>query len=442
MYKKIKYLLSKPLKSLDEHTLEVVIKSSSSLIVKVIGMIAGFLLSIFLGRTLGADGLGVINLSNSLINIFLIIGMLGTRQIIVKDIAINLSNKNFEGISSTMKSAYKLNGGFTFVTSITLIFLTPLIVDFFFNDPRLKWPLTIGLLAATPQIFSTIWSSGLVGYRKIWQSNLVNKSLSIIITGIILVLLWLSNIEVTILNTAIAYAIGQVVVTAVMAFFWNKFSTNFKTTTLEVRSLFNNSFPLLISSLSNVLISNADIILLGMFLDTTEVGLYAVASRIAMLSSFMLQITNAALSGNLASLYSQNKKDELQKMVGQVTKYLMLFAIIPLTLFFIFGYEILNLWGSEFKASYWVLIIIAIGQFFNIATGAAGQLLIMCGYHKQQSILTTSFMFINIVLNLILIKYYGTIGAALATAITIAGLNISRVIVAKKKTGILTIPFL
>ncbi|MDC9724260.1 MAG: hypothetical protein PSN34_16035 [Urechidicola sp.] len=70
MNHKIKNLLNKPLQSLDEHTLEVVKKSSSSLIVKIIGMIAGFLLSIFLGRTLGADGLGVINLSNSLINIF------------------------------------------------------------------------------------------------------------------------------------------------------------------------------------------------------------------------------------------------------------------------------------------------------------------------------------------------------------------------------------
>jgi hypothetical protein len=44
--------------SLDVHTKEVIFKSSASTIVKVGGLIFGVLVSIFLGRTLGAEGLG------------------------------------------------------------------------------------------------------------------------------------------------------------------------------------------------------------------------------------------------------------------------------------------------------------------------------------------------------------------------------------------------
>ena len=110
-----------------------------------------------------------------------------------------------------------------------------------------------------------------------------------------------------------------------------------------------------------------------------------------------------------------------------------------LSFFFVYGKDILGLWGEEFKNSYWILIILTVGQFFSIASGASAQLLIMCGFHKIQSYITTSFMIINLILNIILINYYGVIGAAIATMITVIGVNITRVIIAKKKTGILSI---
>lgn len=431
----------KYLNNLDEHTLEVVKKSSSSLVVKILGMIAGFFLSIFLGRTLGADGLGVINLANSLISLFVVICMLGTRQIIVKEVAIGLSKHDFKHISKMVNSAYILNGGFAFFTSIILIISTPFIVKYFFEDPRLIWPLTIGLIVVVPQIISGIISSNLIGYRKIWQSNLVDRSLNVAITILILVVLWINNIEITIINTAISYAVGRIVEVTIILAIWNKINTKVKNdlANLAIVKLFKTSFPLLISSVSNVLIQNGDIILVGIFLNTREVGLYVVASRIAMLSGFMLQITNAALSGNIASLYEQNKKNELQIMLSKVSKYLALIGIIPLLLYFIFGEGILGIWGQEFKTSYWILIILTIGQFFNIAAGASAQLLIMCGFQKQQSYITTIFMFLNLVLNIILINLFGLLGAASATAITTIGVNITRIIVAKNKTGIIAV---
>ncbi|MCK5814994.1 MAG: flippase [Flavobacteriaceae bacterium] len=437
----IKKYFFKYINNLDEHTLEVVKKSSSSLVVKILGMIASFLLSIFLGRTLGAEGLGVINLANSLTNILLIIGLLGTQQIIVKEVAIGLSKKKSRHIGSVMKSAYVLSGGFTLIISFILIVLTPYFVDFFFDDIRLKWPITIGILVTTPKVFSMIWSSALIGYRKIWQSNLVDKSLSVVFTSIILMFLWFNGVKITIFNTAIAYGAGQVLVTIVIGIYWNRLKPKQNKLLATPFKLFKSSFPLLISSISYILISNTDIILLGIFLEAKEVGLYTVASRIALLSSFLLQITNASLSGNIASLYSQNRKEELQRMVGKVTRYLVFLGVIPLCLFFFFGEEILSIWGKEFVESYWILIIIAIGKFFNISSGPAGQLLIMCGFHKIQSQIISVFMIVNFILNTILIYFYGVIGAALGTAIVMAGVSLTEIVIAKLKTGILTIKF-
>ena len=63
-------------KKLDIHTLEVVNKSATSTIVKVAGMIIGMGVSILLGRTLGADGLGVFNLSYRIVSFIMIFCLL------------------------------------------------------------------------------------------------------------------------------------------------------------------------------------------------------------------------------------------------------------------------------------------------------------------------------------------------------------------------------
>lgn len=82
MIKKLKTQLNK----LDEHTLEVVKKSSSATIVKVLGMITGLLVSVALGRIHGSEGLGIINLTNKIVTILIILALIGTPQFLIKEI--------------------------------------------------------------------------------------------------------------------------------------------------------------------------------------------------------------------------------------------------------------------------------------------------------------------------------------------------------------------
>jgi O-antigen/teichoic acid export membrane protein len=67
-------------------------------------------------------------------------------------------------------------------------------------------------------------------------------------------------------------------------------------------------------------------------------------------------------------------------------------------------------------------------------------LLIMCGYEKIHGYISLVSVLFNLTLNVILIKNYGALGAAIATAITATLTNISKVVLAKRKTGILTLP--
>ena len=106
-----------------------------------------------------------------------------------------------------------------------------------------------------------------------------------------------------------------------------------------------------------------------------------------------------------------------------------------------FGNFILSTWGLEFKSGYSVLVILAIGQFFNVATGTVGTLLTMTGFEKKLLAVNTLFMVLNIILNIVFITIWGIEGAAFAYAISIFGMNFTRVFFVHKYIGIHVFPW-
>lgn len=414
-------------------------KSSTSTIVKILGMIIGLFVSVFLARTIGAEGLGIINLSNKITTILIVFGLIGMRQVIVKEIAIAHNRKNYNHIASVMLTSYLTNGGVTLAITLLFILITPWLADNVFNEPNLTYPLIIFLIVMTPQVYSRIFSSALVGYRKIWQSNLVEQTLSIAITGLLLLAFFISKVNITINLVAICYAIGRLGVTLSVGIYWKKLFSFEGKPKIITKELLPVSLPLFVVSISGILLSNADAIILGWLSSSREIGLYTVAAKLALLSTIFLQITNAAVAPKVAALFDQNEHIKLQIMIRQVTKGLTIIGFAPFVIFLFFGNSILSIWGSEFIEAYWILLILSFGQLVNIATGAVGVIMIMTGHEKVQSKISFIFAIINIILNVILIKKYGALGAAIATATVVISSNFLKVFFVKKLVGINTL---
>ena len=123
-------------------------------------------------------------------------------------------------------------------------------------------------------------------------------------------------------------------------------------------------------------------------------------------------------------------------MVQKITNVLFIIAILSVIIFITLGNPILSVWGSEFSEAYWVLVILSIGQFFNISTGATGITLMMCGKEKILSRIKILELVSNLLLNYILILNYQAVGAAIATAITLILLNTLKLIIVKKELNI------
>jgi O-antigen/teichoic acid export membrane protein len=90
--------------------------------------------------------------------------------------------------------------------------------------------------------------------------------------------------------------------------------------------------------------------------------------------------------------------------------------------------ELLAIFGSDYTAGTGILIVLAAGQLVNSAAGPAGHLLGMTDHQYVLLANRTSMSVANVLLNYLLLTKYGVIGTAVATALVLASLNVTRIL--------------
>jgi O-antigen/teichoic acid export membrane protein len=100
----------------------------------------------------------------------------------------------------------------------------------------------------------------------------------------------------------------------------------------------------------------------------------------------------------------------------------------------------MSVFGNEFSDGGTLLVILAMGQFFNVLTGSVGHLLMMCGHEHFVRNNVIGCALLNLGCCVLLIPRYGATGAATAVAITVIAENVSAAIYAWFKLGVLSVP--
>jgi O-antigen/teichoic acid export membrane protein len=417
--------------------------TSKTTFVKAGGMAIGVLVSISLGRILGSEGLGIINLSNQISGLLSMLVLLGLPSVILKETAISVNKKNWGHIRNVIVTSLKINVPLAVLVTLLSYSFIPFIVTHFFED-SLELPLKIITTVIIFKVISRIFGASLNGYHKIWQSSLVGNTLSILIVSILILVQYLLKWQITVITVAFSYAIARIIVSIIISLYWKEVhhkAENISKAFIPI-TLLKVGLPLLFVQATNTIANSIDSIMIGSFLSMKDVGLYAVAFRIAFVSSFFLQVTNAVLAPKVATMFANNEIDKLERMVQKVTGVLILIGIVGLLVVIFGGKFMLSLWGQEFSEAYYPLIILSIGQLFNIGAGAVGLILILCNEEKNWGYVTLGSAIFNTVLNFVFIQYLGIGGAALATSINMIAINIIGVIIIKKKIGIVTIPYI
>ncbi len=186
-----------------------------------------------------------------------------------------------------------------------------------------------------------------------------------------------------------------------------------------------------------------DILALGLFHPDTEVGVYRVAVQMALPVIFAQQAVNAIQAPHIAHLYAAGDMKRLQAMVTQSSRAVLAVAASAAFVVIVFGEPLIRfVFGHEYAAAYTPLVILAVGQTINSATGSVASLLNMTGHERDTTRIILVAAILNVTLNVLLTPKLGMTGAAIATAATLVVWNVVMWFAVRRRIGIHASPFM
>ena len=178
-----------------------------------------------------------------------------------------------------------------------------------------------------------------------------------------------------------------------------------------------------------------DVLLLGRYRPSGEVGAYAAASRVAMVGTFALQAIRIAIAPTISRLLARDDREGAQA-VYQVATWWLIALSWPLFLgLAVFSPFVLSIFGPGFGIGSTALTILALAMLVNLGTGNVTVVLLMGGKSSWNLLNTAVAVTTNVSLNVLLIPRYGMEGAAVAWAATIVVENVMAVVEVRRFLG-------
>ena len=160
----------------------------------------------------------------------------------------------------------------------------------------------------------------------------------------------------------------------------------------------------------------ADVLLLGMWGDSGEVGIYSIAKRVAIVLGLMTYAVSISAPPRFATLYEQNRLEELARLARLTLGLMVLMGLPVLVVLTVFPEWVLRWFGGQFSAGASMLVVLAFAQFATYLHVVNFKLLIMAGKERLVSVVVTLVTVLNLGLNGWLIPEWGAVGAAWAYA--------------------------
>ena len=197
----------------------------------------------------------------------------------------------------------------------------------------------------------------------------------------------------------------------------------------ETTEFYRFSLPLMLSDAANVLYKQIDVLMVGFILASTQVGIYRIATLVALVLSLPLGGINLLFPPVASELYTRGKPHELQSVYRIVTRWSFTITLFLAAGAIVYRDTLLSsVFGSTIATGSAVLAVLVFGQLFNAAVGPSNYVLMMTDHQYLIFINHWSFGVLNVILNYYLLTQFGLIGAALATASVLAAVNIVRVV--------------
>jgi len=184
---------------------------------------------------------------------------------------------------------------------------------------------------------------------------------------------------------------------------------------LHLRAWVAVAFPIFLIEGFYFLLTNADVIIVGIFLPPERVAVYFAAAKTMALVHFVYFAVKAAAAPRFSTLVSTGRIDELGRFASQTARWSFWPSLAVGALAILAAPFLLSLFGPGYIEGRTVMMILLAGILAKAMVGPAEVLLTMAGHQKICAAIYGIALGINIALNIWLIPAFGIEGAATAT---------------------------
>jgi O-antigen/teichoic acid export membrane protein len=422
----------------------------------------GIVTTSVLTRLLTSTEVGDYLLAFSIISVGAVIGSLGLPKTVLRFVAESMTLGQPGRARRAIYTALGLGVLGALCISLAYLFIVgDLVSKYLFHSPALV--AVIGLTAGWMAIsaLQEILAEAFRGFHDIRMATLFGglatggKSAGLIMRVMLLaclVVIWATSGQ-TDLRTVMLVSVGSGAASSLLAaLFLRKRISSLDARGIEnpvsAKETLRDAFPILLISLTSfILLSAADLWILGYFGSKDDVAVYGVASRLVAFISMPLLLTNLVLPPIIAEMYAQGRTSQLERTLRSFSTLSGVPSLLFLIVFMLLGGPILGLvYGAKLfppgslaiHEGAIVLVLLSAGKLAAVWAGSCGAVLQFTGHQGSMlriNLLTSPLFVIGA---LLLVRDYGPIGVASMTAAITVLQNAALVLVARRKTGMWT----
>jgi O-antigen/teichoic acid export membrane protein len=411
-----------------DETLKKVAKGTTIVLIgTIIGMLLGFGSRVIIVRYITQSEYGVYSLAVALVGIFGTVATLGLAQGATRYIAYFRGKNELSKIKGVVFSSL----GFTLIASIllslVLFFTSDILAIKAFHNPELSTPLKIFSAAIPFSVLTGILITIFRGFDRVdvqvYFVNIFQGMLSPLLLGVVILL------GLAFLGVIYAFLAATVITCLALAVYTIRKPPlplkGGESASPIGKELLLFSLPLLLNAMLYIIIQWTDVLMLGYFKTSSDVGLYNGASPLADLVPIVYNSMGFIYIPVVSQLYARGLMNEVERSYQVLTKWIFSLSLPIFLIFLLFPITTLNfLFGYQYTEAAPVLRILCSGLAFNIFLGGNGLTLITMG--KARLLLWASLIgaLLNVVLNATLIPPLGITGAAVASLASYFAVNI------------------
>jgi len=184
------------------------------------------------------------------------------------------------------------------------------------------------------------------------------------------------------------------------------------------RQIFHYSSSSFVSQIAYRLRFQTDAVIIGAMLSASAITYFSIGSKLVTYAFMPLAGLGQIFTPMASHFDATGDRERLRKLFVQGNRACALLVFPISILLLVLGKSLIDVWvGARYESSYVILVILVIPNVLFLMQGSSRQVLYGIGRHRALAIVNVTEGVVNVVMSIVLIRYWGIVGDAIGTAI-------------------------